>query len=239
MATRASPASAASWASGSPMRHRLDRQARQSWRGRSRSAHAAMLASTASRRCPEGVSSYTTRGGISAYAVRVTSPVSTNRCNRDDSVFGLMPGSPSRSSVKRLGPVRSSRTMSVAHGPSKTVRNRATGHSGSGCPRSFTISSPGLPVPLGNYSRNPSGRTTLRPPARSFDTLVVLLWTRNVEDSSGSYATLTGWTRLSRPVLLQPSRMPEIYVMSHQANVVGTPAVGSRVRAIALSHTAT
>ncbi|MDA1362311.1 nuclear transport factor 2 family protein [Glycomyces luteolus] len=49
--------------------------------------------------------------------------------SRRVSVCGLMPGNAARSSVKRLGPLRSSRTMSVAQGPSSRVRNRATPHS--------------------------------------------------------------------------------------------------------------
>jgi hypothetical protein len=51
----------------------------------------------------------------------------------EDRVLGLIPGSPARNSVKRFGPVSSSRTMSVAQVPSSTVRNRAIGHSGRRC----------------------------------------------------------------------------------------------------------
>jgi hypothetical protein len=51
---------------------------------------------------------------------------------RLDKVCGLIPGSAAHSSEKRRLPGGSSRTIRVAHGPSRTTRKRATPHSGSG-----------------------------------------------------------------------------------------------------------
>jgi len=63
---------------------------------------------------------YSTRGGICAWTVRVSTPNVSSARRRSVSVLGLMPGRRSFSSPKRFVPVSSSRTISVDHRPSIT-----------------------------------------------------------------------------------------------------------------------
>src|SRR5579862_9280108 len=78
-------------------------------------AHSAMAPRGARRVRPRGVSSYSTRGGMVGYTVRVTSPSRSSPLRVRVSMRCEMPLIVRRSSLKRIGPFRSNSTTSTVH----------------------------------------------------------------------------------------------------------------------------
>src|SRR5256885_15359472 len=79
------------------------------------SAHAVITVIGSAREYPSAVSSYWTRGGTSAYAVRVRSPSRSSLRSVSVSTLGATPPTRTRRWLKRSGPSRRTSTISAVH----------------------------------------------------------------------------------------------------------------------------
>src|SRR6266576_208732 len=79
------------------------------------SAHTVIAVIGSASECPSAVSSYSTRGGTSAYAVRVSSPSRSSLRSGSVSTLGATPPTRPRRWLKRSGPSRRTSTIRAVH----------------------------------------------------------------------------------------------------------------------------
>jgi hypothetical protein len=88
------------------------------------------MAGTSSR--PSVVNEYSTDGGDVGMTLRVTTPLSSNSCNRPLSTFAEIKGMSLRNSLKRRGsPLRYQMTLGV-HAPPRSAMHSVKGQAGIG-----------------------------------------------------------------------------------------------------------